>query len=280
MRVVLLFLLALFGQPVAAFACGPESDCILGDRTYRIAMPKAGSQGPFGALIMAHGFGGSAKAEMGNMALRALAHENRMALVAPNSVGDAWMIPHMPDDTPDVGAREFAFFDALADDLSARHGIDRSHVVMSGFSVGAMLVWNLACHRSQSFAAFVPISGTYWEPVPETCPSPVPNLVHIHGTADKVVPMVGRRVWQMRQGNVSKAMNQAMAAGGFAAANQVEQNDLTCLHRTNGMGTLLALCTHPGGHDLRLVDLSKALSLLREHGAFKRKPPPSADDQG
>ena len=57
-----------------AAACGPETDCMIGDRTYRIQVPQ-GQAEPFGALIYAHGYKGSAKAVMRNNALRALADE-------------------------------------------------------------------------------------------------------------------------------------------------------------------------------------------------------------
>lgn len=277
MRRFWLCLSLLIAQSIPAWACGPDSDCLLGDRTYRIAIPAGPAQGPLGALILAHGYGGSAGQEMANQSIRALAHENRMALVAPNAVGEVWMIPHLPDHTPDKGAREYAFFDALVAELSARHGIDRHRIIMAGFSAGAMLVWNLACYRGQSFAAFLPVAGTFWEPMPKNCPTEPGPLVHIHGTADNVVPMTGRPVWRMHQGDVGRAMTMVMDVGNFGEATQSASGDLTCRQRRNDQGVLLALCTHPGGHDLRATDLSTAIQLLGASGAFKRqgrpKPP-------
>ena len=57
-----------------------------------------------------------------------------------------------------------------------------------------MMVWHLACYRGASFAGFAPMSGTFWEPVPETCPTGPVNLIHYHGTKDPVVPLTGRQI--------------------------------------------------------------------------------------
>ncbi|MEM9140334.1 MAG: PHB depolymerase family esterase [Pseudomonadota bacterium] len=279
MRAIWMALILSMALGAPAWACSADTDCLLGDRTYRIALPPGPAQGPLGALIFAHGYGGSAGAEMANQGLRALAHENRMALVAPNSVGEAWMIPHLPDHRAEDGAREYAFFEALVEDLSTRHGIDRHRTVIAGFSAGAMLVWNLACHRGQSFGAFLPIAGTFWEPMPTDCPTEAGPLVHIHGTADAVVPMIGRRVWQMHQGDVGRAMTMMMEAGDFADPFQTESGDLTCRQRQNADGKLLALCTHPGGHDLRTSDLQAAIRMFVETGAFKQKSSAKAPGQ-
>ena len=55
MRIIFAFMLALL--PSGAFACGPDTDCQVGDRIYRIAMPD-GVQNP-GALVFSHGYRGA-----------------------------------------------------------------------------------------------------------------------------------------------------------------------------------------------------------------------------
>ena len=67
--------LALWAAP--ALACGPDTDCAVGDRTYRIALPE-GHDGaaPVGALVWAHGYRGTA-AGGGVRALRVSASRSR-----------------------------------------------------------------------------------------------------------------------------------------------------------------------------------------------------------
>ena len=68
---------ALIAGPVAA--CGEDTDCVVGDRTYRIA---GAENAPNGALIFAHGYRGSAAGVMRNRGLAALADDFGLALIA------------------------------------------------------------------------------------------------------------------------------------------------------------------------------------------------------
>ena len=131
------------------------------------------------------------------------------------------------------------------------------------------MVWNLACYRADVFAAFVPIAGTFWRPVPESCPGGPVNLVHVHGLADRIVPLAGRPIGRTHQGDVPTALNRARIAGGFGAAQTVDMGALLCQRRTNPKGKLLAFCTHKGGHSLKTDYLRVAWALLREVGAVR-----------
>lgn len=267
-----MFLLAAFGlmlMSAPARACGVETDCMLGDRTYRIAMPEGHDTRPTGALIYAHGYRGSAKAAMRNKALIAFAHGQGMAFVATKSAGIDWMIPGVPANPAATGEVELSYHDAVIEDLVARHGIDRERLVATGFSAGGMMVWNLACHRGAAFRAFVPLAGTFWSPVPARCPAGPVNLVHVHGTADKIVPLTGRAIAETRQGNVFEALEMLGTGRGYGERRPAPGGvDLTCARRVAARGEVLALCTHPGGHSLKVAYLGAAFALLRQAGAL------------
>lgn len=69
------------------------------------------------------------------------------------------------------------------------------------------MVWYLACHRPARFAAFAPIAGAFWEPLPERCTGPRPKLIHVHGTSDATVPLAGRTLRSgYRQGDVFRSL--------------------------------------------------------------------------
>lgn len=266
-------LLSAFLAAGQAEACGPDSDCKLGDRTYRISLPPGTSTGPVGALVYAHGYRGSAKAAMRNSALRDLAHEHGLALVAIKSASSDWLIPGVPENPAETGAREFDYVDAVIADLADRHGIDTDRLIATGFSAGGMMVWNLACHMGDRFAAFLPVAGTFWAPLPRNCSAEPVNLVHVHGTTDKIVPIEGRPIKQTRQGDVMNALELAQRAWGFApfvsrGDEPRAQGDLDCKVQRNSANKTLAFCLHPGGHSLKMAHLREALALLREAEAY------------
>jgi len=178
-----------------AAACSPDTDCIIGDRTYRVALPKDyDSTQPIGALVFIHGYRGKSASVMKNTTLTSLASELGVVFVAAQAAGVEWNIPGVPSIDALEGVDELAYFDTLIDDLAQRFAVDRTRLVVSGFSSGAMMVWHLACYRGSSFAGFVPMSGTFWEPIPETCPTGAVNLIHYHGKDDTMVPLHGRQI--------------------------------------------------------------------------------------
>ena len=253
MRHLLILVLFLVSSPAAA--CGPDSDCILGDRTYRIAMP-GGT--PEGAILYLHGYRGSAAGAMRNNSMRALARELGIALVAGKSYANDWRIPGVPRNRDTDGLLEYTYFEALATALRDRHGIPSDRVLVTGFSAGGMMVWSLACNRGHLFRAYAPISGTFWAPVPESCPSDPVDLMHIHGTSDPVVPLTGRKIANTKQGEVPKALALFTRLGGFQTPVTVPAGELDCTRRSNAQGRILEFCTHPGGHSFRTDYIRRA----------------------
>ncbi len=243
-----LFALMLTLAPGQAQACGVASDCSLGDRVYRVHAPDTASAGPRGAIFFAHGWRNSAAGTMSNKSLLRLAEELNAVLVAPQSIGDDWKLPNRPRERENTGEIEFAYFERLVDEVAERYAVDRGRILMTGFSAGGMMTWNLACHRGGLFAGFAPISGTFWAPVPGSCPGGPVDLMHFHGLQDGMVPLGGRVIADSRQGDVYRALALFAESGGFGEAETVAAEALTCERRTNAQGRLLEFCTHDGGH--------------------------------
>ena len=242
-----------------AQACGRDTDCVIGGRSYRIAFPE-GHDGttPIGAIVFSHGYRGTANGVMRNKALTALADEFGVALIAAQAAGPDWNIPGAPDHHELEGIDELAYFDALIADVTTRFAIDRTRLVASGFSSGAMMVWHLACYRGAAFKGFVPMSGTFWEPVPETCPSGAVNLIHYHGREDPVVPLTGRPIGDAHQGNVAEAIEMLARSGGYRPVGTGETPGLQCARQVADDGKLLELCLFAGKHELKVWHLARA----------------------
>ncbi|GFE50627.1 hypothetical protein So717_23800 [Roseobacter cerasinus] len=242
--------LSLFGT--AALACGPDTNCRLGDRHYRVAMPE-GHDGTtrVPALVFSHGYRGSAQGVMRNGSLRRMASDLGVALIAAKSKDDDWVIPNAPRHMDTDGAPEFTYFAALLDDATARFPIDGDRIVATGFSAGGMMTWNLACSMSDRFAGFIPISGTFWLKPPQSCSGPVASILHIHGTIDRTVPLDGRPIGPTHQGKVSAALKMYRDYGGFAPQGEATYGDLACVEEASETGDILKFCLFEGGHSFR-----------------------------
>lgn len=258
---ILVILLAL-GTPPAAMACGVSTDCAVATGTYRISLPEGASTG---AVVFAHGYQGSAAGTMKNTSLRDMSARRGLALIALDAGDDDWNLPDAPHDS--VSARdEMAFLDAVVADATQRFGIDRGRVVITGFSAGGMFVWNVICARGDAYAGYVPYSGTFWKGPPTTCAAPAQNVIHVHGTSDRTVPMQGRAIADTRQGSVPDALAMYAAAKRFAPGKGYVLADMTCSHSANAEGKRLDLCLFDGDHSFTAKRLGAALDRLLAGG--------------
>lgn len=259
-----LILIAMMIAPMAQ-ACGAESDCVVGDRVYRVSMPE-GQNAPVGAVIWAHGYRGSATGVMRNGSLRRMVHAQGLALIAVQGVNGSWNLPYGPSTFDSTGDAEFTYFDAVIADATAKFAIDPSRLVASGFSAGGMMVWNLACTRPDAFVGFVPISGTFWLKPPASCAPSVASIVHMHGDRDTTVPLDGRVIGETRQGKVSDALAMYATHGGFGPILQNNTDMLRCSDRKNADTEILEFCLFEGGHSFRTEYLGYGLTRLQAAG--------------
>ncbi|WP_298841494.1 polyhydroxybutyrate depolymerase [uncultured Roseobacter sp.] len=250
-----------------AQACGEDTRCMIGDRHYYIAMP-AGHDGRsrIPALIFAHGLQGTAEGTMQNPRLRRIADDLGVAFIAVKSAGVSWSQENAPRTARGDGVKALAYFDAVRKDAIRRFAIDPDRIVVSGASTGGMMTWGLACHRSGDYAGFIPMSGTFWAPVPRTCSRPVASIIHFHGDKDQTVPLEGRAVAGTRQGSVPDALEMYRQFGRFKAAKTVASADLRCQNRRNNGGDILGFCLYDGRHSFRSENIRIAWEMLRAAG--------------
>ncbi len=148
---------------------------------------------------------------------------------------------------------ELAFALQILDDVDRRYGIDRDRVLVAGFSRGASLVWDLACHDAEHFTAFAPVAGAFWRPHPETCESGPIDLLHTHGFQDGTVPLEGRPLRSERaQGDVFEGLallRRTNQCGSDRADTYAMSETFWCKAWTEcDGGTELELCLHQAGH--------------------------------
>jgi polyhydroxybutyrate depolymerase len=259
------------GPPKSRDGCPAGSGCSVASGSYRIVLPPQAMAGRrVGAILYFHGYQGSAEEVIADPGLVTVARRLGVALIAPDGAGRSWSFPGSPATQRD----EFAFVGQVLDDVATRFPIDSGRILASGFSQGGSMVWSLACRMPRRFAAFAPIAGAFWEPLPERCEAPRPPLIHVHGTSDTTVPLAGRALRSgARQGDVFKSL--AVIAPGGCAAGWAEgaraggsAGELTCRVATgcDGPGRL-ELCLHSGGHEAAAAWVERAWRLTMPAGA-------------
>ena len=261
----LLTCLVMVGLHLAqpALACGADTDCEVENGTYRIHLPASPEAENPGAIVFAHGYRGTAAGTMRNDNLRALADELGVALIAVKSFDQDWTIPNAPSAGTRPERDEVAYYARVVADAAGRFGLDPGRMLATGFSAGGMMTWEVVCRDSAIFAGFAPISGTFWDPVPETCSAPPATLIHMHGSSDRVVPMTGRPIGPTRQGDVNQALEMYRAHGGFdVAMPETKAGNLTCNAWQNAERQRLELCLHDGGHGFRTAYIRRAWDIV------------------
>jgi len=253
-----LILTAGFAATGAEAGCGAApAACKTGLGTYHVILPPDPAPGPVPAVIFLHGAGGNGTATLKNRAMVDAVLKRGYALIAPDGLmregrrGAGWsFLPGFPQRRD-----EDAFLKGVADDAAARFGLDRSHVLLAGFSIGGSMVSYIACADPGAFAAYAPVAGGFWRPQPEGCAGPV-RLLHTHGWRDTTVPLEGRplRNGQIFQGDVFHTMEiwrdtngcTLMRPDGFSG-------DTTYMRRKwtkCSPGSALEFALHQGGHSV------------------------------
>jgi len=134
-------------------------------------------------------------------------------------------------------------------------------MMATGFSAGGMMVWNLVCDRSTLFAGFAPIAGTFWEPMPTSCAAPPASVVHIHGTSDKTVPLLGRPIAGTHQGQVPTALEMYARHGDFSKPVSVTIGGWHVASARTPTATSSSSARIP-------ADISSASSMSRPRGVY------------
>ncbi len=220
-----------------------------GGRYYAKPPPDWDGKRPLGVLLFFHGYQSSGAAFIKNQGVLNAAHRGGYMLVAADGIGGSWS----HTGAPTQNRNEVTYVRDLLNDLATRFPIRQDELWVSGFSQGGSMVWETACYLGQRFKAFVPIAGAFWQPLPTTCPGGPVNILHIHGTADRTVPMLGRPIGPYRQGEVMKAWALMKAVDQCSPLPQLR--DSSGRYRCETWNDcrskrLLEICLHDSGHEI------------------------------
>ncbi len=165
-------------------------------REYRLFTPAAPPAGEMPLLIAVHGGSGREDRFPQQTEFEALAEEQGLVIayplseLQPGNEGE-WLLNTAPESRHDLD-----FMEALIDDISARHSIDATRIYGTGYSLGSMFTYELACHLSNRFAAVASHAGAM-PASPNSC-APEHNIgvMHLHGVQDPIIPYSSGWSWK------------------------------------------------------------------------------------
>jgi len=163
------------------------------DRSYYEHVPDGLVDGSAAVLVL---HGGGRRTATGGRAMNRFsvfgerADAGGMLAVYPNSAAGSWTDGR--DDPQAEPVDDVAYFDALLDDLVARHGVDRTRVGLVGISNGGFMAQRLLCERAEHYVGAVTIAATIAADLPCEPSRPV-SVAWIVGTDDPLVLYEGAR---------------------------------------------------------------------------------------
>lgn len=159
-------------------------------------------------LFNFHGFGGNASDYMNSADMRAVAETDTFILVYPQgscSDGSSHWNPCPTGEDNKSTADDFGFVESMINEISSQYNIDIERIYAAGYSNGGMMAYGLANYKSDLIAAVASVSGAMLDCTgPTSHPMPV---VHLHGTADGVLPYNGSSNWNSVQSTLDHWIN-------------------------------------------------------------------------
>lgn len=165
-------------------------------RQFRLYAPAADAGVALPVVLAFHGGGGRDWPFPQEQQFAALAEEAGVIiayplaeLVLPNE--GEWILNTTEDNDWDID-----FVDTLIDKLSANYCVDDKRIYATGYSLGSMFTYELACQLNDRFAAIASFAGTM--PVsPASCvlEDNVP-ILHLHGESDSIIAYGNQWDWK------------------------------------------------------------------------------------
>lgn len=149
-------------------------------------------------MMWFHGGGGNANGGVFEADFRSLANSQRFILVYTEAWPDVieacrcWGYDLGQGETNGNYEIDLAYASAVIDDLAERYNANRSRIYAGGYSMGASFVWDLACTKSDEFAAVAPVAASMYRSTYDNCDAGLPTAIcHILGTNDFYAPYNG-----------------------------------------------------------------------------------------
>jgi polyhydroxybutyrate depolymerase len=176
---------------------GPRGTTYGGDRPAELKVPATLTEGKqYPLLVVLHGYGASGFVQTAFFGVGGLPAADKALLIAPDGTEDSmgkqfWNADAACCDFDHKNPDDVGYIGGLIDDISADWPVDKKQVFVLGHSNGGYMAYRMACERADVIAAIGSLAGDA-SSMPTACnPTQKVNVVHMHGTADELVPYAG-----------------------------------------------------------------------------------------
>jgi polyhydroxybutyrate depolymerase len=241
--------------------------------TYYLAFPANwDGKEPLKPFVFFHGHNGSGAGEIRNRTLVQGVTTRGYLMISPDgplfdfrgrSVR-GWAA--RPEGANPRGKRnDIRFVERVLADVATRVPVVPNDTVVSGFSSGGSMAWYFSCYSKLRLAGVYAVSGALRRPLPQpgvkqadgsiakTCPGGARKLIHLHGYADRTVPLEGRGIGNWHQGDVFEglAVQRASNQCGSRPDEITVSGTFWCRTWADcGSGKPVRFCLHAGGHGI------------------------------
>lgn len=162
-------------------------------RHYRLYVPLIYTPSAAAPLVLnLHGYASNNQAQQLYTAFDLVADTAGCLIAYPQGTKDLYNNPYWNAGTVANGVDDAEFLNALIDSLSQQYNINPQRIYITGLSNGGFMAQYMACFANQKIAAIASVAGTMFNNWSGSCnPGRTVPVLHIHGTADNVVPYVG-----------------------------------------------------------------------------------------
>ncbi|WP_395018341.1 alpha/beta hydrolase family esterase [Dongia sp.] len=162
------------------------------ERRYVLHVPRS-VKAPAALVIVLHGGGGSAKSAIDQTGFDAEADQRGFVVAYPEGTARSrfhtWNAGACCGVAVERGVDDVGFIRAMVAEIGATTPLDPKRIYATGLSNGGMMAYRLGCEASDLVAAIAPVSAVVM--VAPCEPSFPVSVLHIHGTADRNVPIEG-----------------------------------------------------------------------------------------
>jgi polyhydroxybutyrate depolymerase len=147
-------------------------------------------------VLLLHGYGSEGAQHEAYLQFQPLAESRRFFYCYPNGTVDFarqrfWTAADAACDFWNTGVDDADYLRTLIEEIGRRFGVDPKRVFLFGHSNGGWLAYRMACQSADLIAGIGSLAGMPFLDPSRCGPSAPVNILHIHGTADDIVPYVG-----------------------------------------------------------------------------------------
>jgi polyhydroxybutyrate depolymerase len=166
-------------------------------RSARVYVPSSyDGQAALPLVVVLHGYGGSGAGYVDYFRMEPLAEARRFLVCYPDGTFDQqnarfWNATDACCNFYGADVDDSAYLRGLILELARQYPVDRKRIYVTGHSNGGFMSYRMACDHADLIAGIASLAGmTFLDPNASQPSQPV-SVLHVHGSADEVVPYAG-----------------------------------------------------------------------------------------